>query len=60
MRNYDGIQLAIERAIASLQADLVFLKEVKASQDVIDAYQSDIAYLVEASDVVWIYQDLEK
>lgn len=60
MTNYNGIQLAIERAISALQADLDFLKEVKASQDLIDTFQAEIVYLNEASEIVWAYRDLEK
>lgn len=59
MTNYNGIQLAIERAIAALQADMIFLKEVKAGQDIIDTYQAEINYLDEASEIVWAYRDLE-
>jgi hypothetical protein len=59
MTNYAGIELALEKAIASLQADLAFLKEVKACQDVVDSYQTEIIYLQEASEIVWQYKELE-
>ena len=60
MTDYNAIQLSIERAIASLQADMEFLKEVKASQNLVDTYQAEITHLDTASEIVWAYRDLEK
>ncbi len=60
MTDYNGIQLAIERAIASLQSDLDFLKEMKVPQEIIDMFQAEITYLDEASEIVWMYRELDK
>lgn len=59
MTDYSAIQLALERAIAALQADLEFLREVKASQEIIDSLQADIARIDQASEIVWQYRELE-
>lgn len=59
MTKYKDIQLALERAIASAQEELAFLMKVKADQGLIDSLQADIAFINEASEIVWQYKELE-
>ena len=60
MTNYNSIQLALEHAIASAQEELVFLQKVKADPNIISSLESDIALINEASEIVWMYSELEK
>lgn len=60
MTDYNAIQLSLERAIAALQADLEFLREVKADQQIIDTLQADILNINEGSEIVWMYSELDK
>jgi hypothetical protein len=60
MIDYSSIQSSIERAVFAAQEELAFLQRVKADQNIIDSLQADILNLNEASEIVWMYAELDK
>lgn len=60
MTDYNGIQKSIERSIAALTEDLELITGLRADPRIIEELQEDINNLNEASEIVWMYQDLEK
>jgi hypothetical protein len=59
MTDYNKIYSALDRAVAAIQEEILFLYNVKADQSIIDSLQADITYITQGNEVIHKYQDLE-
>lgn len=59
MTDYDAVHDALLRAADAMNAEIEYLKSLRADQNIIDSLQGDIACIVRADDIVWQYQKLE-
>lgn len=60
MTDYKAIQKSIELAISCAKDDLNLLESLKADPAIIKSVVDDISNLDAASEIVWMYSELDK